>query len=161
MSDTSEGWETEDITLEGIPKNWEGFTRSAKVERLVAVIQGQLQKVRTGTFNPAKGERVAALALEGLLELAEYYADAEASAKTAKHMTEYAEGEMAAKYAQEANDKAVKISETSLKRMSSISDEVKNTKTRLVDLEKEYKKWRYIYETLREAHVFFRNIGKL
>ena len=70
MSDTSEGWDdqkSEDLSLEGIPKSWAGFSRAKKVEHLVSVIQVQLQKVRTGTFNHVKGERVAALALEGLL----------------------------------------------------------------------------------------------
>ena len=164
MSDTSEGWDdqkSEDLSLEGIPKSWAGFSRAKKVEHLVSVIQVQLQKVRTGTFNHVKGERVAALALEGLLELADFYSDAEASAKNAKLLAEYTEGDVAAKYAKEAVEKEVRVSEASLKRMSSVNDEVKQSKKDMVAYEKEHKKWRYVYETLKEAHVFFRNIGKL
>ena len=156
------GWdEGEDLSLEGLPKNWAGVSRADKVQKLVLVIQEQLQLVRTGNFNPAKGERVAALALEGLLELAEFYADAEASAKTAKNFVDFTEGDVAAKVAKDASDKSIKVNETSLKRMALISDEVKSAKSNMISLEKEYKKWRYVYETLREAHVFFRNIGKL
>ena len=165
MSDGSlGGWEDEkavDLSLNGVPVNWDGWTRAAKVQRLLDVVQAQLQKVRAGSFNPARGERVAALALEGQLELTEFYADAEAQAKNAKHIVEYTEGEVAARHAKEAADKEVRVSEASLKRVASISSEVKQAKKEMVDLEKEHKKWRYVYEILREAHIFFRNIGKL
>ncbi len=117
------GWEDEkavDLSLDGVPVDWSGWTRAAKVQRLLDVVQEQLQKVRAGSFNPAKGERVAALALEGQLVLTEFYADAEAQAKNAKHIVEYSEGEVAARYAKEAADKEVRVSEASLKRVASI-----------------------------------------
>lgn len=165
MSDGSlGGWDDEkavDLSLNGVPTDWSGWTRAAKVQRLLDVVQEQLQKVRAGSFNPAKGERVAALALEGQLVLTEFYADAEAKAKNAKHIVEYSEGEVAARYAKEAADKEIRVSEASLKRVASISDEVKHAKKEMVDLEKDHKKWRYVYEILKEAHIFFRNIGKL
>lgn len=150
-----------DNSLDAVPADWSGWSKAAKVQRLLDVIQEQIRKVRAGTFNASKGERVAALALEGQIELAEFYADAESSAKHARHLADYAEGEIAAKYAQEAADKEVRVSEASLKRVALISDEVKLAKKDMVSLEKEHKKWRYVYETLKEAHIFFRNIGKL
>ncbi len=167
MTDTdSVGWSdaidtSEDLSINGVPTDWSGFTRAAKVQRLVDVIQHQILKVRAGTFAPSHGEKVAAMALEAQMELAQFYADAEASAKNAKHLVEYAEGETAAKFAKEAKAADIKVTEASLKRMASISDEVTTAKKDLVDLEKDYKKWRYVYEILREAHIFFRNIGKL
>lgn len=167
MSDESVGWSeaaeesTQRLELNSIPSNWSGWTRAAKVQLLVDVVQHHLQKVRVGTFNPKHGEQLAALALEGQMELSSFYADAEASAKSAKHLVDYAESEMAAKYAKKAADSDIKVTEASLKRMASISDESKQAKSKLVELEKEYKKWRYVYDILREAHIFFRNIGKL
>ena len=152
---------TIDLSLEAIPVSWKGFTHAEKVQRLVDVVQHQLTKVRSGTFNPAKGEQVAALALEGQLELAPFYADAEFSAKNAKHLVEFAEAEKEINIADEANDKKVKITQAAISRMASISDEVKGAKKHMVGLEKEHKKWRYVYDTLRESHIFFRNIGKL
>jgi len=165
MSDDSiGGWDSQnpvDLSLDGIPSNWDGWTRSAKVQRLLDVVQNELQKVRSGTFNPAKGERVAAVALEAQMELTEFYSDAEASAKNAKHVVEYTEGEVSAQHAREAAEKKVRVSEASLKRVASISDEVKQARKTMVDLEKQHKKWRYVFEILKEAHIFFRNIGKL
>ena len=150
-----------DLSINGVPIDWSGFTREAKVKKLLEVIQEQLRKVRAGTFNPAQGERVAALALEALMELSEFYADSEVNAKRAKYIVEYQEGIVSARHAKEAVEKEVRVSEASLKRVASISDEVKQAKNEMLSLEKEYKKWRYVYETLKEAHVFFRNIGKL
>jgi hypothetical protein len=158
------GWENQksvEFSLDSIPPNWDGWTRASKVQRLLDVVQEQLRKVRCGTFNATKGERVAALALEGQMELVDFYADAEASARHAKHSAEYAEGEVAAKYAKAATDTEHRVSEASLKRVATISDEVKTARREMVDLEKEYKKWKYVFETLKEAHIFFRNIGKL
>lgn len=150
-----------DLSLEGLPSSWDGWTRVAKVELQLEVVQEQLRKVRAGAFNPAKGEAVAALALEAQLELIDFYVDAEASAKTAKHSVEYIEGEVAAQHAQEAARKEVRVSEVSLKRVASISEPVKTANQQMILMEKEYKKWRYVYETLREAHIFFRNITRL
>jgi len=157
------GWDSEksDLSLDAIPISWDGWTRSAKVQRLLDVVQEQIKKVRAGSFNPAKGERVAALALEAQIELSEFYSDAESSAKNAKYLVEYAEGEVAARHAKEAAEKKVRVSETSLKRVASISNEAKEAKENLLSIEKEYRKWRYVYEILKEAHIFFRNIGRL
>ena len=55
MSD-SIGWDDQDnddtavdLTIKGVPTDWSGFTRAAKVQRLVDVIQHQILKVRSGT----------------------------------------------------------------------------------------------------------------
>ena len=162
--DESVGWteETErDLSLNSVPKDWNGWTRVNKVNYLVEVVQHYMQKVRMGTFPSQDGERLAALVLEAQMELTEFYADAEASARNAKHLVEFSEAEKAAAYAKKAADDDIKITEASLKRMASISDEVKQAKYQLVSLEKDHKKWRYVYEILKEAHIFFRNIGKL
>ena len=122
MSNDSVGWndpiDSVDLTLNGVPTDWSGWTRAAKVQRLVDVVQNEILKVRAGTFAPANGEKVAALALEAQMELAQFYADAESSAKNAKHLVEYAEGETAAKYQKEAAAADIKVTEASLKRMA-------------------------------------------
>ena len=150
-----------DLSLDGIPKDWKGWTRAGKVQRLVDVLQFYLEKVRKGSFNPKYGESLAALALEAQIELSDFYADAEASAKDAKHLVEFSESEVAIKVAQKAAEDDIKVTEASIKRAASVSNEVKEAKKRLIELEREYKKWRYVQETVREAHIFFRNIGRL
>lgn len=152
---------TVDLSLDGIPKDWTGWTRAGKVQKLVDTIQFYLEKVRRGSFNPKYGEALAALALEAQIELSDFYADAEARAKDAKHLVEFSESEVAIKVAQKAAEDDIKVTEASIKRAASVSNEVKEAKKKLVELEREYKKWRYVQETVREAHIFFRNIGRL
>jgi len=162
--DDSVGWgdaaAPHDLSLNSIPTDWSGFTRAAKVQRLVDVVEYQLQRVRSGNFDVSKAVQVAALALEGQIELADFYADAESNAKSAKHVSEYVESEAASSYRQEAIDNGVKVTESELKRMASYASNVKDAKSQMVKLEKEHKKWRYIFETLKEAHIFFRNLSK-
>jgi hypothetical protein len=143
--------------LSAIPSDWSGHTRAAKVQKLVDVTQDQISRVREGNFDISKSERVAALALEGLVELADFYADAESTARHAKNFVEYTEADIASEYKNKASEK---ISEAALKRKTACSQEVKEAKKKMVDLEREHKKWRYIYETLKEAHIFFRNLGR-
>ena len=149
------------MTLDSKPSSWVGVTKENKVQIIVNVIDEQMRLVRNGTFNVMTGKEVAALALEGQLVLAEFYADAEAKAKEAKHISEYIEAEVAAKINAENVAASLKpLSEAALKRKSLLSDEVKEAKRRAIDLEKDHKKWRCILEILKEAHVFFRNIAK-
>lgn len=164
MSTDDIGWDVQspiDLSIDGVPADWNSFTKAAKIQRLLDVILEQLRKVRSGNFNAVKGERVAALALECQLELSDLYADVEAMARNAKHEAEYAEGEVAAQHAKEAVAKEVRVSEASLKRVATISDEVKAARSSMIQLERDHRKWRYVYETVKEAHIFFRNIGKL
>jgi len=162
--DDAVGWDDAvspgDDSLNALPKDWNGYTRAAKVQKLVDVIQQQIVRVRTGNFDLSKCSQVAALALEGQIELAEFYADAESTAKSAKYETDYIEGAMADDYKAKAVDSGTKITEASIKRMASYAPEVKDAKKAFVKLEKESKKWRYVYEILKEAHVFFRNLNK-
>lgn len=164
MTNDNDGWGSvppNDLNINSLPTDWSGFTREAKVERQIEAVQYQIQKVRSGNFDMSKAPQVSALCLEGLMELSEFYADVESEAKNAKHMAEYIEGETATNLRKEKTDNGKKVSEAALKRLSSCASEVKEARTKMVTLEKEYKRWRYVYETLKEAHIFFRNIAKV
>lgn len=161
--DDTVGWEVvepNDNSLVSLPKDWSGFTRSAKVQRLVDVITYQIQQVRTGNFDLSKAPQVAALCLEGQMELSEFYAEAESLARDAKNVVDYIEGETELEHKNNVIKDGSKISEQALKRISACDSKVKDAKKQMITLEKEHKKWRYIFETLKEAHIFFRNLSK-
>jgi len=161
MAETWEVQNPDPPTLENIPETWKGYTKAQKVQTLLDVVEDQLRMVRNGTFDVSKGVDVAALALEGQLALADFYSDAEARAKSAKHVAEYIEVEVASKIGKDAlADGSKRLSEAALKRHSTASDEVKKAKQKAIDLEKEHKKWRCVYDILKEAHIFFRNISR-
>ncbi len=147
--------------LDDIPTNWDGVTKEAKVQQLLDVIEGKMQEVRNGTLDVSEGDRIAALVLECQLALSEFYADVEARSRSAKHQVELVESEVSNDLSKEAVDAGRKMSEAALKRNALVSQDVKDARKELVEKEKEYKKWRCVYEILREAHIMFRNIAKL
>lgn len=147
--------------LDDIPKNWDGFTREAKVQLLLDIIQNQISKVRNGVFDLSLADRVAALVLECQMELTDFYADVEANSRNAKHNVDFIENEAANEIAGEFEKKGGKLSEAAIKRKSLATTKVSEAKKNLVDYEREYKKWRYVYDLLKEAHIMFRNITKL
>lgn len=147
-------------TLENMPEEWSDHTLENKVQIILDVVEDQMRLVRNGEFSSKDAKEVAALALEGQMCLIEFYTDAEAQAKNAKHIAEYIEGETAssiAALAVQAGEK--RPSEVALKRQALASDEVKKARKTAVDLEKTYKKWRCVMEILKEAHVFFRRMS--
>lgn len=150
-----------DHELNNIPTDWAGYTKEQKVDVLLGVINAQIRRVRDGSFDLTKGAQVAALALEGQLEMAEFYADIESQAKQAKIMSEFIENEVADHHSKLGKDsEGKKITEAALKRISIISGEARDAKFETTKKEKEFKKWKYVYEILQEAHVFFRTLGK-
>ncbi len=149
-------------TLSDVPTDWTGWTKANKVQYLVDVIQAYIVKVRSGNFDLSKTEALAALALEAQIELADFYAEAESYSRDAKNIVEYTEGEVSEEILKNSyltSDK--KLPETALKRQATITQKVKDAKKQMIQLEKEYKKWRYIYDMLKDAHIFFRNLGKV
>lgn len=147
-------------TLDDMPDSWAGYTREQKVQIILDVVDDQMRLVRNGSFHTSDSKEVAALALEGQMCLIEFYTDAEAAAKNAKHMAEYIEAEESARLSAEAVQAGEKRpSETALKRKVLASDEVKEAKKRAIDLEKDHKKWRCVLDILKEAHVFFRRMS--
>lgn len=145
--------------LNEIPLDWKGVSKIDKVLTLVNVVQKQIQRVRSGNFDFSRSYRVAALALEGLMELSDFFADVESRAKSAKNLIEYSESEVASNILSKSGGEK-KVSEVALKRMSLSHPEVKQAKDQYIDMEREFKKWKCIYEILQEAHVFFRGLSK-
>ena len=146
-------------TLHNMPESWNGYTKEQKVQIILDVVEDQMRLVRNGSFVSHNSKEVAALALEGQFCLTEFYADAEAAAKNAKHIAEYIESEEATRIsAQAIQDGEKRPSEAALKRKVLASDEVREAKKRAVDLEKTHKKWRCVLDILKEAHVFFRRM---
>lgn len=146
------------LALDNLPNDWEGFTREDKINKLLEVINSQVIAVRSGTFDISLGERVAALILECQFDLVDLFTDAEASARSGKHMSELVEAEVSEKISDEADKKPA---EGTLKRQALMDERVKESKNQLVDYERVARKWRTVYDLLSNHHILFRNITKL
>lgn len=167
MSDEelSEGWgkepDTNQIDIDSIPNTWAGYTKQSKIDFIVNVILNSLQAVAIGNFKTNKAEKVAALALMAQMEMSSFYSDSEFDAKHAKHLAEYEEEEKALEIKDDANKQGLKLSETALKRSSLISDNVKGARQIMVEKERDFKKWKYLFETMGSAHHYFKNLGRV
>lgn len=154
-------WGSSNQDLESLPKSWDGFTRIQKVQTLLDVIEKQMAMVRNGTFDIADGDKVASLILECQLTLADFYADTKLAAGSAKHHVEFVINDQSNKMALSALAEKKKVSETALKREALASQESLDSKIKLVECEREYEKWRCVYDILKEAHILFRNLRRL
>jgi hypothetical protein len=150
------------LQLQDVPVDWAGWTKANKVQYLVDVLQFYITKVRSGNFDLSKTEALAALALEAQIELADFYADAESYSRDAKNIAEDTESEVSEEILRTSiNNSEKKPSDATIKRQATINQKVKEAKKKTVQLERNYKKWRYIYDMLKDAHIFFRNLGKV
>lgn len=128
-----------------------------RIQKLVELVLKHVKAVHHGDFDSTKADAVAGVALEAQLELAGPLSEAEFRAKHAKHEVEYIESETAYKV-RSASDK--KISEANLEQLVNKDPEVRKAKLNFANAEKEFKKWQYIFGTLKDAHIFFRTLDK-
>lgn len=129
------------------------------IQQLVDLVFGSLTQVRNGDFDSKKSSAIAAAALEAQIKLADSLADAEFSSKNTRNLLELVRAEAATNIRISYKD-GKKPTESQL-------EELVNTDTKTIDAknssalaEKEYKKWQYINNTLKDAHIFFRNLDK-
>ena len=135
------------------------MSEDLSIQELVNLVFVSLTQVRTGDFESKKSSAVAAAALEAQIKLADSLADAEFSAKNTKNLLELVRAEAATN---------IRISHKDGKKPTeSQLEELVNTDTKTIEAkndsalaEKEYKKWQYINNTLKDAHIFFRNFDK-
>lgn len=134
------------------------ITRAEKVEEMAETLTDAMDDVYQGNFDILKAERMAALALSTQMELAKFLADAEWRAKQAKQELKYVSAEVHGRYKAMPAEK--KLTDASLEQLVNKDKEVRAVESKMAELEREAKKWQYVHGTLRDAHIFFRGLGK-
>lgn len=137
----------------------ENLTRGQKIEAMLSVLQSAMNSVYLGQFDYSKSERMAALALTAQMELAKFSADAEWRAKHAKLEIKHVSAE--ANYKLRTTSTEKKISEAALEQLVNRDPNVIKAELNMAEIERDAKQWQNYYGTLRDAHVFFRNLGKV
>lgn len=130
---------------------------SEKLEKLIDFILLKTQEVKEETFLEEKADLVAAASLEAQLLLASHLATCEAQAKQAKTDYEFTKSQSAINI---KLGSASKITDTMLEHHVNVDEEVKKAKILVAESESTSKKWTYIFNTLKDAHIFFRNLNK-
>lgn len=130
------------------------------IESLVEFVLQQVQAVQSGTFDTVKSDVVAAASLEAQILLSDILSSAEFEVKQRENDLDFLEAELATNIRAENKEPSKKITEGQVKELISSKPEVKEAKSNSAAAHKEFKKWQYIFNTLKDAHIFFRNLNK-
>lgn len=134
------------------------ISRADKIEEMSEVLSDAMDAVYQGRFDILRAERMAALALSMQMELAKFLADSEWRAKQAKQELKYVSAEAHSKYKSMPSEK--KLTDNALEQLVNKDKNVRDVDAKVAELECEFKKWQYVHGTLRDGHIFFRNLGK-
>jgi hypothetical protein len=134
--------------------------KERSVEELVDFVLNQVTLVQSQDFDQIKADVVAAAALECQLKLADVLSSAEFEMKQRENDLEFSEGEKATNIRTSYREKDLKLTEAQVKEHITSDTQIKESKKSLAEAQRDYKKWQYIYNTLKDAHIFFRNLNK-
>lgn len=128
------------------------------LEQLITKCLEANQKVSEGTLDELAAVRVAALALNAQLKLAQYIEQLEIKAKNLKNKLELISAE---KYFHFKSTIEGKATEVALSNYVSTDEEIVALKNDLTNAEAEYRKAATISNTIKDLHVFFRTLSKM
>lgn len=132
-------------------------TLEDSVKRMVAEVSRELSKVHSSKYDEKQAIRTAALALKAQMDLAEFLSDVEGTAKGSKNDVKMVEAEV---YFDHRSSAEKKISEAALQQLVAKDKRTSDAESKAIEAEKRAKKWANVFATLKEAHIFFRNLGK-
>ena len=134
------------------------ITRGKKIEEAIEHLHAAIDSVYEGRFDVSKSDGMAALALSIQIDLSKVLADASWRAKQAKQEVKRISADVHHKYRSMPSEK--KITDASLTQVINRDNDVKKAENRLFEIEKELDQWQYYFGTLKDAHIFFRNLNK-
>lgn len=134
-------------------------TNKEDFEELVGKCFEELTLASKESYNIAKAERTAAMFLAAQMQLAFFIEDTELKARHSKNDISRVEAQ---KYF-DIKDNTVagkKITEATLTNAVAKDSEVIKTKKENSEAEASLKKMNYIMASLKDGHIYFRNLGK-
>lgn len=135
----------------------DGETLEDSVKRMVSDVSKELRMVHTGKYDEKRAIKTAALALKAQIDLAEFLSDVEGTAKGAKNEVKAVESEV---YFDHRASAEKKMSEAALQQFIANDKRTIKAEAKAVEAEKIAKKWGIVFGTMKEAHIFFRTLGK-
>lgn len=128
-----------------------------RISSLIDYVLEKTQQVKDETFVEDKSDLVAAASLEAQLLLASHVAICEAQAKKSKTDLDFVKSQRAIEIKTSSKEK---ITDAMLEHNINVTEDVKTAKNDVIEAESTFKKWSYINNTLKDAHIFFRNLNK-
>lgn len=130
----------------------------SEIESAIESCFKEMHNASLQKYDADKADRTAALFLITQMRLSSLIEDVEMKAKNAKNEITRIEAEKYFEYKTNNSDK--KITENMLLNYIAKDSEIIKIKKECVQYEANYKKWTYILGTLKDGHIYFRNLGK-
>jgi hypothetical protein len=132
--------------------------KNPELEELISKCIGETSKAARAKYSPEEAERTAALFIEAQMKASLYIEDIELNVKLSRNEIERIEGEKYFEYRSGGGDK--RITENALSAHIASDKDVCKIKDENARLEATLRKWTYIIGTLKDGHIFFRNVNK-
>ncbi len=132
-------------------------TNKEELEALIGQCFAELAVASKEKYDPEKAEKTAAMFLAAQMQLAFFISDVELNARHSKNEIARIEAE---KYFEVKDAATGKITEATLTHSVDKNSEVVSAKKSNSEAEAEVKKYNYLMNTLKDAHIFFRGVGK-
>lgn len=151
------GWTV--IKNEAEPEDLEVLTKGDKVQKLIDIIDVSMGEIYTGQFDHNKAEKIAAAAWSAQFGLSTLLPDAKLRAKQSKNFVKLAKAQADKKY-RGSNGSDKKRTEAQIEQLVTSDPEVISAESALLSAEHEAEKWECVLSSIKDGHIFFRNLNK-
>lgn len=127
-------------------------------EKMIEQCYAELSAASRKKYDSEEADRTASMFLIAQMKLSFLIEDVELKARQAKNEIARLEGEKYFEYKTSNTEK--KITENMLTNYLAKSSDIVDAKTEAAKHESTLKKWSYVLNTLKDGHIYFRNIGK-
>jgi len=128
------------------------------VEELIEKCFNEMQEASRIKYDADRADKTAALFLMAQMKLSFLIEEVEMKAKNAKNEITRIEGEKYFEYKTTNTDK--KVTENMITNFVAKEPDIVNTRRECAAFEATLKKWNYILGSLKDGHIFFRNLSK-
>lgn len=139
--------------------NKNNLTNAEELQELIQDCIAETKTAHEVKYDAEQAEKTAAMFLHARLLLAQFIEDVELNAKQSKGEIDRIEGEKYFHYKETINSDK-KVTEAVLVAAVARDSEVVQAKKNWASSEAELRKYSFIMDTLKEGHIFFRNVGK-
>lgn len=128
------------------------------VEEIIEKCFAELDSASRERYDGEKADRTASLFLVAQMKVSLLIEDVEMKAKLSKNEISRIEGEKYFEYKMSGTEK--KTTEGMLSNYVAKDKDVSSAKNDCAKFEATLKKWNYILDTLKNGHIYYRNLGK-
>jgi hypothetical protein len=128
------------------------------IEKLIEECFAEISASSREKYDTDKADRTAALFLAAQMKLSFLIEEIELHARQAKNEITRIEGEKYFEFKMGAGDK--KITENMLASYVAKDTDIVSAKQAAAQQESALKKWNYVLSTLKDSHIYFRNLSK-